>query len=108
VNPLSHQTVLVAVAGVDIPFFPGENQVIGVVVPWMRWTHALLIHLVTFATSHVLLYDPGDQQDQRFLGLVFCNDRFESFLPFEKHGGLINTVIVCPVVTTRKYIENAQ
>ena len=27
-EPLSHQTVLVAGAGVDIPFFAGENPVI--------------------------------------------------------------------------------
>ena len=37
----------------------------------MRWIHVLLMHLVTFATSRVLLPDPGDRQDQRFLGLVF-------------------------------------
>ena len=37
----------------------------------MRWTHVLLMHLVTFANIRVLLPDPGDRQDQRFLGLVF-------------------------------------
>ena len=70
-NPLSHQTVLVAGAGVDIPFFPGENPVIEGLSSLMRWTYVLLIYLVTFATSHVLLPDLGDWQDQRFLGLFF-------------------------------------
>ena len=70
-NALSHKTVLVAGVGVDIPFFPGENPVIERVSSLMRWTHVLLMHLVTFATSRVLLPDPGDRQDQRFLGLVF-------------------------------------
>ena len=36
----------------------------------MRWTHVLLMHLVAFATSHVLIPFLSDRYDQRYTGLL--------------------------------------
>ena len=69
-EPLSHQTVLVAGAGVDILFFPGEKLDIERVSALMRWNHLRLLHLITLATSHVLFPVLGDQQHQHYPGLL--------------------------------------
>ena len=36
----------------------------------MRWTHVLLMHLVTLATSHVLFPALSERHDQRYPGLL--------------------------------------
>ena len=74
----------------------------------MRWTHVLLMHLVALATSHELFLVRGDRHDQRYPGLLVSVMTDLRVLPFERQGGLINAVVVYPVVTTRKYRENAQ